>query len=636
MKGKETKRAVVRMTVMSFFMLAIVVMLGQGVQAKAKKITLNKTSLTMVVKDTYTLKVKGTSAKPKWTSSNKRIVTVSKKGKLTAKKKGKAIITAKAKGKKYKCKVTVKKAPVLSKKRVTVEKGRKTTLKLKYTVSKPKWKSKSSKIAKVSKSGVVTGVKLGTTKITATLRGKKYTCTVKVVPQVLRINDKTPADFKKDLYIVDPSYDEVLTVPESMDKSFQIKVTGNKETPEFKVVSGRSVTVDEKGVVTPKETVWYWNGNIGSTTPSGKPGEKKVVEYNYGTSVIEITVDGTTVQAEVTLHNYANVYADEKLDEFIKDSIKPGMTEAAMVEEITKYVAHTYDYSASHSGYVSMIAFGGGDCWASTSMILELCDRLNIQARQHYVNGNSWGGHRNVAAFADGETYILDAGYSGKAPRYYSCSKLYQGFSYSISDGKARVQGYEGFGGSVVKIPETINGYPVDSISKNLFYSCVVYGNQKITEVHIPDSVTTIAPQAFYAGGYSMERVVVDEKNPNYCDVDGVLYTKDKSVLCFIPPTKKGDFVMEDNVTEIQAYAASYCSGLTSVTLSDKVTTIGEATFWNCSGLKLTVLNKEAVFGEGAVDASNATIYGYAGSTAETYAKENEITFVAIEEQLED
>lgn len=129
-----------------------------------------------------------------------------------------------------------------------------------------------------------------------------------------------------------------------------------------------------------------------------------------------------------------------------------------------------------------------------------------------------------------------------------------------------------------------------------------------------------------------MERVVVDEKNENYCDVDGVLYTKDKSVLCFIPPTKKGDFVMEDNVTEVQAYADSHCSGLTSVTLSDKVTTIGEAAFWNCSGLKLTVLNKEDVFGEGAVEALNAIIYGYAVSTAETYAKENGITFVVIEE----
>lgn len=44
------------------FTLTFVVMLGQGVQAKTKKITLNKTSLTMVVKDTYTLKIKGIPA----------------------------------------------------------------------------------------------------------------------------------------------------------------------------------------------------------------------------------------------------------------------------------------------------------------------------------------------------------------------------------------------------------------------------------------------------------------------------------------------------------------------------------------------------------------------------------------------
>lgn len=55
----------------------------------------------------------------KWKSSNAKVATVSKKGKVTAKGTGKAVITAKAGGKKLTCKVTV--ARPVSKKLVKLE-----------------------------------------------------------------------------------------------------------------------------------------------------------------------------------------------------------------------------------------------------------------------------------------------------------------------------------------------------------------------------------------------------------------------------------------------------------------------------------------------------------------------------------
>lgn len=75
-------------------------------QAKAK-VKLNKTSISLQKGKTYTLKVKGTKKKPKWSSNKKSIATVSKKGKVTAKKAGNAVITAKIGKKKYTCKVKV-------------------------------------------------------------------------------------------------------------------------------------------------------------------------------------------------------------------------------------------------------------------------------------------------------------------------------------------------------------------------------------------------------------------------------------------------------------------------------------------------------------------------------------------------
>lgn len=68
----------------------------------------------------------------------------------------------------------------LSRTKLTLKVGEKKTLKL-YYAKNVTWKSKDSKIATVSKKGVVTAKKKGTTKITATVKKKKYSCKVIVL-----------------------------------------------------------------------------------------------------------------------------------------------------------------------------------------------------------------------------------------------------------------------------------------------------------------------------------------------------------------------------------------------------------------------------------------------------------------------
>lgn len=83
-----------------------------GSVAAAKKITLNKTKLSLNVGESFKLKAKikkkSSKVSVKWTSSKKKVASVNKKGKVTAKAKGKTIIMAKIKGAKAKCTVTVK------------------------------------------------------------------------------------------------------------------------------------------------------------------------------------------------------------------------------------------------------------------------------------------------------------------------------------------------------------------------------------------------------------------------------------------------------------------------------------------------------------------------------------------------
>lgn len=78
-----------------------------GVIAKAAEVKLNTTSISIRVKQTYQLKVTGSSKTVTWSSSNKKVVTVDNKGKIKGVKKGSATITAKVSGKKYEAKITV-------------------------------------------------------------------------------------------------------------------------------------------------------------------------------------------------------------------------------------------------------------------------------------------------------------------------------------------------------------------------------------------------------------------------------------------------------------------------------------------------------------------------------------------------
>lgn len=79
--------------------------------------------------------------------------------------------------------VAAKKKVVLSKKKVTMELGKSTTLKLK-NAKKVKWSSSDKTIVKVSKKGKCKAMKLGTAKIIAKEAKKKYVCKVTVTPDI--------------------------------------------------------------------------------------------------------------------------------------------------------------------------------------------------------------------------------------------------------------------------------------------------------------------------------------------------------------------------------------------------------------------------------------------------------------------
>jgi hypothetical protein len=93
----------------------------------------------------------------------------------------------------------------------------------------------------------------------------------------------------------------------------------------------------------------------------------------------------------------------------------------------------------------------------------------------------------------------------------------------------------------------------------------------------------------------------VDSTNTVFASENGVLFSKDKSTLLLCPGKKNGTYTIPGSVTSIagvltdsNGFTGEYygmegafqdCTGLTSVTISENVTSIGDNAFSGCTGL---------------------------------------------------
>lgn len=171
---------------------AMMASMSVNVMAKKSRVYLSRSKISAVQGKKYTLKMRGTSRKVKWSSTKKSVASVTSKGKITAKKAGTAYVKAKVGGKTYKCKVTVKK-PVISAKKATLYVGMVKNLKLNNNALKVQWITDNTQVATVTKSGKVTAVAPGTAYIQAVVNKRKYTCRIKILTPTISKTDLSVA-----------------------------------------------------------------------------------------------------------------------------------------------------------------------------------------------------------------------------------------------------------------------------------------------------------------------------------------------------------------------------------------------------------------------------------------------------------
>jgi uncharacterized repeat protein (TIGR02543 family) len=142
-------------------------------------------------------------------------------------------------------------------------------------------------------------------------------------------------------------------------------------------------------------------------------------------------------------------------------------------------------------------------------------------------------------------------------------------------------------------------------------------GATSLTRISIPPSVTSIGRKAFQ-NATALTGLTVDAANPNYSSADGVLFSKDSSILIAYPAGKTGtSFTIPSSVTGIEDMAFQDATSLTSVTIPSSVTSIGEWTFLDATSLTSVYFLGNAPRAYTSFDgvASEAKVYIKSGAT---------------------
>lgn len=117
----------------------------------------------------------------------------------------------------------------------------------------------------------------------------------------------------------------------------------------------------------------------------------------------------------------------------------------------------------------------------------------------------------------------------------------------------------------------------------------------RITELHLPvsfekfdvtwEEYRKLEASFIFKGCSNLTKVEVDEKNPYFKSVDGVLYSKDEKTLVLCPQGKQGVFVVPDGVECVDYYAFFDCDKLTDIRLPWSLTNVRRSAFAECDGL---------------------------------------------------
>ncbi len=275
---------------------------------------------------------------------------------------------------------------------------------------KIKWKSSNNKIVSIlsrkKNNAVLMAKKEGTAKITASYKGKKYSCKVKVVSDTEADNKE-----KTDNPALNATSVELHYIPDYAvayigknplyQYSFQFKVSGTEADVRSWSIEGDKEAqiryrIDDNG------NIYMFCGN------------------NYSDEYTECTVkatlsDGRVLTASVKGYDDAGIYVRSVIDNFRKTYINDSMTEYEKMEKVAWYLSAEYDYELYQDDWIRYIVTGSGDCMASRFAVMNFCHEVGLKAEAC----RSLDAHGETVVRAGDKVYMVVTGFGGPKPREY-------------------------------------------------------------------------------------------------------------------------------------------------------------------------------------------------------------------------
>lgn len=386
-------------------------------------------------------------------------------------------------------------------------------------------------------------------------------------------------------------------------------------------------------------TEYGWQTASGSWVWQSWKGDDRIYRernvYKFQDCVISSDETGDRITVHVV--DFATVWSEQRMDDYMNANITPTMTQYQKATLCCQFIAQNYGYGTSYSDYPGLLITGSGDCIASTRALLYMFDKLGIAATQRDASSDAGAGdgHVNVAASLDGKYYIIDAGIDEPLPRDYLITYLEHPYAYwvnSQTEGTITLSYYMNLTNSkTVTVPSSIDGYKVTAIGEGCFkgdssieeiilpdtlekVASYAFANMpNLKQLNFPDSVRSISSYAVYLSNqlesvsigkntsflgngafvyaHSLKQLTVHEDNPYFCTEDNVLFNKDKTDLILYPLGKTDvSYTMPDSVTCLHQWAFCGVTHLKQLTFSPNLSTMQKEVFYICDGIDELIL----------------------------------------------